>query len=341
MPSAQWPCSGPSIGRSTAVPTGGLWLLDTQLAVVGAARCGSSRSPGQKGRYVSVPDDQKDPIYQGRRLRKRLRAAREHAGLTQPDVAESLDWSPSKINRIETGKVGLTLTDSRALLTLYGIEDAAQIEETADLVRAARRPPWWAGWRGVAAAEFLQYLSFESSAIRIRNFESNLVPGLLQTEEYAREVFNALGENSDTDALLALRLERQERVVRTDGAELFFILDEAAVRRIIGSAKLMKNQYEKILTLNEMENVTVKVAPFTSGIYPQFRSPYVLFQFPEEEEDLVAYLEKPDGQVLLNERSAFTNTGTREPSDYLDDFWHVERQIAVPLEEEFLMRGIT
>ncbi|QNP71542.1 helix-turn-helix domain-containing protein [Streptomyces roseirectus] len=287
-----------------------------------------------------MPDDQKDPIYQGRRLRKRLRAARERTGFTHADVADRLDWSPSKINRIETGKVSLTLTDSRALLALYGIEDEAQVEEITELVRAARRPPWWAGYRGVAAAEFLQYLSFESSAIRIRNFESNLVPGLLQTEEYAREMFNAMGQNSDTEALLALRLERQERVVRTHGAELFFILDEAAVRRILGSAKIMKNQYEKLLALNEMENVTVKVAPFTSGIYPQFRSPYVLFQFPEEEEDLVAYLEKPDGQVLLSERSAFTGAGTPEPSDYLDDFWHVERYVAVDLEEEFLMRGL-
>ncbi|MFJ9634953.1 helix-turn-helix domain-containing protein [Streptomyces sp. NPDC101175] len=292
---------------------------------------------------MSVLDEEKDPIYQGRRLRKRLRAARERAGLTHTDVASRLEWSPSKINRIETGKVRLTLTDSQALLGLYGVEDAAQIEEIADLVRAARRPPWWAGYRGVAAEEFLQYLSFESSAIRIRNFESNLVPGLLQTEEYAREVLKAsLGETSATDALLTLRLERQERVVRADGVELFFILDEAAVRRIVGSAKTMKNQCEKLLALNEMDNVTVKVAPFTSGLYPQFRSPYVLFQFPEdEEEDLVAYLEKPDGQVLLNERSAFTGPGMRDPSDYLDDFWHVERHVAVNLEEEFLMRGLT
>ncbi|MCX5369068.1 helix-turn-helix domain-containing protein [Streptomyces sp. NBC_00015] len=289
---------------------------------------------------MSVPEDQQDPIYQGHRLRKRLRAARESAGLTHIDVAEALEWSPSKINRIETGKVGLTITDARVLLELYGITDSGQVREITDMARAARRPPWWAAYRSIAAAEFLRYLSYESSAIRIRNFESNLIPGLLQTEEYAKEVFGMPGGTVNVEALLELRLERQDRIVRANGPELFFVLDEAAIRRIVGSAQIMKNQYEKLLTLNEMENVTIKVAPFTAGLYRQFRSPYVLFQFPEEDEDLVAYLEKPDGQVLLSERSPFTGMDAKDPSDYLDDFWFVEKQVALDLTEEFLMRGL-
>ncbi|WP_308285910.1 MULTISPECIES: DUF5753 domain-containing protein [Streptomyces] len=167
-----------------------------------------------------------------------------------------------------------------------------------------------------------------------------LIPGLLQTEEYAKEVFGMPGGTVNVEALLELRLERQDRIVRANGPEFFFVLDEAAIRRIVGSAQIMKNQYEKLLTLNEMENVTIKVAPFTAGLYRQFRSPYVLFQFPEEDEDLVAYLEKPDGQVLLSERSPFTGMDAKDPSDCLDDFWFVEKQVALDLTEEFLMRGL-
>ncbi|GAB2859352.1 helix-turn-helix transcriptional regulator [Streptomyces deserti] len=289
---------------------------------------------------MSVSEDQQDPIYQGHRLRKRLRAARESAGLTHTDVAEALEWSPSKINRIETGKVGLAITDARVLLELYGVTDAEHVREITAMARAARRPPWWAAYRNVASEEFLRFLSYESSAIRIRNFQSSLMPGLLQTEEYAKQVFSMPDDKVNVEALLSLRLERQDRIVRAGGPELFFILDEAAIRRIVGGEQTMKNQYEKLLTLNEMDNVTIKVAPFTAGLYPQFRSPYVLFQFPEEEEDLVAYLEKPDGQLLLSERSPFTGLGAKEPSDYLDDFWYVEKQVALDLDEEFLFRGL-
>lgn len=270
-----------------------------------------------------------------------MRSARDSAGLTHTDVAEALEWSPSKINRIETGKVGLTVTDARVLLDLYGVNDPEQVNEITAMARAARRPPWWAAYRNIAAEEFLRYLSYESSAIRIRNFESNLVPGLLQTEEYAKGVFVMPGRTVNVEALLSLRLERQDRIVRPGGPELFFVLDEAVIRRIVGSEQVMKNQYEKLLSLNELANVTIKVAPFTAGLYPQFRSPYVLFQFPDEDEDLVAYLEKPDGQVLLNERSPYTGMRAKEPSDYLDDFWYVEKQIALDLSEEFLFRGLS
>jgi hypothetical protein len=102
----------------------------------------------------------------------------------------------------------------------------------------------------------------------------------------------------------------------------------------------MKGQFEKLLVLNEMENVNIKVAPFSAGLYPQFRAPYVIFQFPEEDEDLVAYLERPDGQVLLSERSPYSGMGATEPTDYLDDFWFVERNVATDLNEEFLFRTL-
>ncbi|MFF7330384.1 Scr1 family TA system antitoxin-like transcriptional regulator [Streptomyces sp. NPDC008150] len=284
---------------------------------------------------MSVPEDRQDPIYQGHRLRKRLRAAREAAGLTHTDVADALEWSPSKINRIETGKVGLAITDARVLLDLYGVTDPTEVQEITAMARAARQPSWWSPYRTAAAPELLRFVSYESSAIRIRNFQSTLVPGLLQTEEYAKQI---LGESQEAEALLALRLERQDRVLRTGGPDLHFILDEAAIRRVVGSERIMKEQFQKLITLNELENVDIKVVPFTAGLYPQFRSPYVLFQFPEEDEDLVAYLERPDGQVLLSERSPYTGANATDPTDYLDDYWFVERNVARALDKDFLFR---
>ncbi|MFK0172379.1 helix-turn-helix domain-containing protein [Streptomyces sp. NPDC090306] len=287
---------------------------------------------------MSVPEDRQDPIYQGHRLRKRLRAARESAGLTHTDVADALEWSPSKINRIETGKVGLAITDTRALLDLYGVDDPAEVQEITAMARAARLPSWWAPYRTVASPDFLRYLSYETSAIRVRNFEPNLIPGLLQSEDYARDLIGTSSEKAES--LLTLRLERQDRIVHAGGPDMHFIIDESVIRRVIGGERTMKGQFEKLLLLNELENVNIKVVPFTAGLYPQFRAPYVLFQFPEEDEDLVVYLERPDGSVLLSERSAYASTGTKEPADYLDDFWFVERNVAQDLSEEFLFKNL-
>ncbi len=256
--------------------------------------------------------------------------------MKQREVAEQLDWSPSKVIRIEAGSVGVSVTDVRVLLTHYGITDPEQVAALTEMARAARRPPWWASFRSWVSPDFEMYLGYESSASIIRNFESNLVPGLLQTEEYAREVLQRLGTGDERmEQLVQLRLERQDRLIQPDGPEIFFILDEAAVRRIVGSEGTMKKQYEKLLTVHEMPNVTVLTVPFSAGIYPQFRSPYVLFEFLGDEDDMVAYLENADGEAILSEK-ALGRTSPRRPTDYLDDFWKVEKGVATEVTRDFL-----
>jgi transcriptional regulator with XRE-family HTH domain len=279
-----------------------------------------------------VSTQEQDPIYQRERLRDRLRKAREAAHHTQRDVAEALEWSPSKIIRIENGTVGVSITDVRVLLDHYGVTDPDQVQEITNMARAAKQPPWWAPYRGIAHPDYLTFISYETSASIIRNFQTNLVPGLLQTEEYAREIINDAKSNPQ---LLDLRLERQDRLIKPDGPELFFILDESAIRRVVGNEGIMRNQLDKLLTVNELPNVSVMIAPFSAGLYPQFRSPYVLFEFEGPSDDLVAYLESPDGQVIFSEKNP-GYSGPRKPSDYLDSFWTVEKSIAQEVSEELL-----
>ncbi|MFD0304620.1 Scr1 family TA system antitoxin-like transcriptional regulator [Streptomyces sp. NPDC127119] len=279
---------------------------------------------------------QEEPGFQRARLRDRLKKARESAGLKQREVAEQLDWSPSKVIRIEAGTVGVSVTDVRVLAEHYGITDQAQITALTGMAREARRPPWWSPFRTWVTQEFETYLGYESSASILRSFQPDLVPGLLQTEEYAREILTRLNTGAErTEQLLQLRLERQDRLVHSDGPEMFFIMDESVIRRTVGSQETMKRQYEKLLAVNEMPNVTVLIAPFSAGIYRQFRTTYILFQFPEDEDEMVAYLENSNGDVIFSEK-ALGRTSQHRPTDYLDDFWEVEREVANEVSREFL-----
>src|SRR5262245_15720282 len=122
-----------------------------------------------------------------RQLSYRLRAAREAAGFTQNDVAQAMEWSLSKVIRIETGAVGISVADLRWLVDKYGLAEGEAAELT-QMVRASRQPAWWQQYRGVLSQSFQVYLGYEMSASIIRNFEATLIPGLLQTEEYAAAV---------------------------------------------------------------------------------------------------------------------------------------------------------
>lgn len=274
-----------------------------------------------------------DPQFARLRLSRRLRAAREAAGKTQKDVVEELVWSSSKVIRMEAGDVRISVTDLRALLQLYGVTEQTEINELTEMVMASRQQPWWAPYSRIISPSFSTYLGYEASASTVRNFESNLVPGLLQTEDYARALIYDV--DGLRDRYVALRMERRERVLQA-GIETTFILDEAATRRVIGSPDIMRAQLNWLIELNQLPKVRVMVVPFDRGAYPFFRSPYVLFEFPGSNDDLVAYLETPDGQVILSEKSPM---GTqRNPSDYLATFWSLETEYAEEISEEFVAK---
>ncbi|MGW4874040.1 helix-turn-helix domain-containing protein [Streptomyces chartreusis] len=271
-----------------------------------------------------------NPMYSRQRLARRLRKGREDSGLTQQQVAEAFGWSPSKVIRLEGGAKPVSVPDVMVLLAKYEIV-GAEAEQLIELAKVARQPSWYAGYRGIMSPEFEAYLAYEESASIIRDFARNVIPGLLQTEEYAEALFEAFGvPDENREMRVELRLKRQ-KVLETD-AQLFYILDEAALRRWVGSETIMRQQYEALVMANERSNVTIMYVPFQAGIYPLFRSPYTIFEFPDGN-DLVTYLEKPETEELLSEKTP--KSGHHSPSDYLDAFWKLEHSLALDVAQAF------
>ncbi len=212
-----------------------------------------------------------------------------------------MDWSLSKVIRIENGSVGISTNDLKTLLRHYKIVDPDRIGEISALARAAREHSWWSMYRDVAPKGLLQLIKCEAAAYITRTFEPLLVPGLLQTEEYARAVIVQFEERSPAahvDSLVELRMRRQELLDRADPLLLFFILDEAVVRRLVGGKTVMHRQIRTLFEIASMPNVTIEVVPFSVGAHPGLKGPFVALEFPDAADDDVLYLESARGDLI-------------------------------------------
>ncbi|GIJ51629.1 transcriptional regulator [Virgisporangium aliadipatigenens] len=269
-----------------------------------------------------------DPMFQRRRLRTELRKAREAANLTQKEVAPAMDWSLSKLIRIETGAVTISINDLKVLLQLYRVSDPERVQMLVDMARAAREPAWWSSYREATTPEFLAFLGYESSAAIIRNFEPLLVPGLLQTEEYARatiiETLPPVAQPEATlitqvDKLVELRMERQDRIAQhPNPPKLFFALDEAVIHRWVGGPDVMRRQLRRLKEALADPTLTVWIVPFSAGLYQRQRTAYLLFEFPADEDDDVLYLERTGDDMVIRD-------DLNETAIYLEAFWRIEQ----------------
>jgi transcriptional regulator with XRE-family HTH domain len=283
-----------------------------------------------------------DPAIPRRKLRSELRNAREAAGMTQRDVARTMDWSQSKLIRIESGAVNISTNDLRALLNHYNI-DSARIEPLVDLARAARETTRWSIYKDVATPELLAFLGYESSASIIRNSEPFYVPGLLQTEEYARTVLSNIEARSPLriDPLVDLRMERQELLVRQPPVGLHFIMDEAVIRRVIGGHDVMRRQLLHLRKLIEEDpNITARIVPFDQGLYPRQQVSYWLFEFPNPEDEYVLYVENFErGEHIIRESSS-EEEGQDSPVHYLETFYELEQVVSREVTLDLLQDAI-
>ncbi|SFC78982.1 helix-turn-helix domain-containing protein [Streptomyces aidingensis] len=238
-----------------------------------------------------------DPSLNRRKLRIALKKARDAAGLTQRQAADNLEWSLSKIIRIEAGTVSLSVTDLRAMLQEYGVTDSDTVSDLEEAARGSKGQSWWVSYSDIINPQFAQYLGYESAASTVRAYHPSLVPGLLQTSDYIHALFAAGAPVSQAGRNVDLRTDRQDRIFAEDGAAAAFIVDEAAVRRWIGGSSVMKQQLRLILSRMDEPRVSVRLLPFRAGAHTSLESSFVLLGFPDDED--VLYVSGPGG-VLTN-----------------------------------------
>ena len=240
-----------------------------------------------------------------RRLRAELRGARRACGLTQEQAANEMDWSLSKIIRIETGSVGITANDLIGLLRLYRITEPEQTNSLLGLAAAARERSWWSAYRDIAPSSLLRLIDYESAASVIRQFELTFIPGILQTEEYARAVIqDYYDEGSRSErlgGLVQLRVRREDLLNSENSPSFQFILDEAAVRRIVGRPSVMRRQLERLIQWADQPNITLRLIPFTAGLHPGVKGAFEIIEFTDHNADEIVFLESPRGDIITDD----------------------------------------
>lgn len=241
-----------------------------------------------------------DPNVQRRKLRTALRKARENSHLTQREAAGSLDWSLSKVIRIEAGAQGLSVTDLKAMFELYGVTDEQLTTSLAAAARGSRGQSWWSGYRDIVSPQFAKYLGHENIATSFRIFHPLLIPGLLHTETYAAELLGAHPEPERARRIVELRMERQERLLTRKDLEFAFVVNEEALHRWIGGPRVMGQQLQHLLDMAGHANVFVHIVPFSVGAHPGLRGPIILLRLDETEEDLL-FLESASGDLLTRD----------------------------------------
>jgi transcriptional regulator with XRE-family HTH domain len=251
----------------------------------------------------SMPD-KISPTVRRRKLGVQLRTLREQAGLTIDEVAKQTRWSMSKISRMETARVGARQRDVDQLLTLYLVDDPDTRAALAQLVREASQRGWWTNYGEAVPDWFEDYLGFESEASSFSNFQTQIVPALLQTEEYARALLRA-GRLTDlpyeVEQRIKLRMARQSVLSRHAPPRLRVVMDEAAIRRPVGGSAVMANQLERLLEATENPNIILQVLPFTAGEHIAMNGSFVIFAFDEPDLDIV-YVEYLAGALYLDRK---------------------------------------
>jgi transcriptional regulator with XRE-family HTH domain len=243
------------------------------------------------------------PTVRRKRLGIELRRLREQSGLTCEEVGRKLECSGTRVSRVETSVISVKPGDVRELLEVYGIE-GEEADALVQLARDARKKGWWHTYGGVLPKWFEAYLGFEAEATRINGFKPLVIPGLLQSEDYARAVLRAapnLGSAEEIDRRVALRLERQEILTRDTPVDLWLVLSEAALRVRVGSSETMRAQLRHLAEISERPNVTLQVLPFTTAAHVNPISPFTILEFSAALDPTAVYLEHLTGGLFLED----------------------------------------
>ncbi|CAL9637619.1 hypothetical protein SUDANB145_06244 [Streptomyces sp. enrichment culture] len=273
------------------------------------------------------------PVVRRRKLGAELRTLRTEAGITSGEAARLAGWHQSKVSRIETGTSGAKPGDVRLLLDVYGVADA-QLREVILALAGSEdnggRQHWWHPYRGVLPPAYRDFISLESQASTMRTLETTVVPGLLQTPEYARAVTRAAMDGlpeERIDALVEVRLTRQDVLRSATPLRLSAVLDEAVLRRTVGEPGVMARQLERLVDAARLPHVRLQVLPFAAGAHIGVTGPFVIFSFSSTSDlDVVVldhltsslYLERKEDLEAYTEAFNALQVHALSPDDSLD-----------------------
>ncbi|MER7408966.1 helix-turn-helix domain-containing protein [Streptomyces cacaoi] len=240
----------------------------------------------------------------------RLRRLREAQYISPAEAAEAIRTTPDRIAQLEQGRIGCAQRDVADLLTIYGVTDENERAVLSALAQQATTPGWWQSYQGVVPGWLHTYIGLEQAASVIRTYEVQFVPGLLQTREYARAVIE-LAHAEEPEAGLrrrvALRMRRQQILFGPRAPHLWAVIDEGALRRLVGGPAVMRAQLTHLLTLSELPHVTVQIMPFSAGGHAAAGGPVTLLRLPESELPDIVYLEQLDSARYLEDDEEIEN----------------------------------
>ncbi|WP_030178343.1 helix-turn-helix domain-containing protein [Streptomyces violaceorubidus] len=268
-------------------------------------------------------------------LGRRLQELREAAGLKREEAAKVLRVAPATVRRMEMAEVALKIPYVQILLTAYGVA-AEEVAAFVALAEEANQPGWWQRYHDVLPDWFSLYVSLEGAARIVRSYEPHFVPGLLQTEDYARSVMEAgtIG-NAGADAVerhVSLRMERQRLLDRPDPPHLWVVMDETVLRRPVSiHGRVMREQLDKLLDFAARDRVTLQVAEFEDGPHPGTYAPFTLFRFAEPELPDMVFTEYLTGALYLDSRT--------EVSAHLEVLDHMTARAASTQRTEKILRA--
>lgn len=241
-----------------------------------------------------------NPTVRRRRLGQELRRLRELKGMTAEEVAERLLVSQSKISRLENGRRSISQRDVRDLCGVYEVEDHRIVDSLMQMAKDSRQQGWWHSFGDIP---YSVYIGLETDAASLRVYDPQVVPGLLQTRPYAEALITgALPETTPTDIekRVQVRMRRQERIAAPENPlRLWTVLDESALRRVVGTRALMREQLEYLVEQSQLPHVTVQVIPFDMGAHPGLNGQYAILEFPDASDSSVVYIEGVTSDLYL------------------------------------------
>lgn len=245
---------------------------------------------------------QRSPTVRHRRLTQMLRRLREDAGMTRAEAASHMEWDPSKISRFEGGTwKRIAAHDLRGLLAVYGVTDMQTQDEYVQLAKDAGRRGWWTQYADLVG----NYVGFEDEATFIQVFEPQRIPGLLQTQDYARALFegNPTVRPDEVERRVSVREERKKLLASENPPELWAIVDEQAIRRPVGGQDVMRDQLTHLANQASHHHVTLQILPIAAGAHPGMDGSFVMLSFPHPTDDPVVYVESATDGLYLEDKA--------------------------------------